>query len=51
VFVIADSVPVIYRNHGLRVRSGISFYVNTSLSIDSQVIVGSHISRILVCPQ
>jgi hypothetical protein len=30
VFAIADSVPVIYRNHGIRVRSGIGFSVNKS---------------------
>jgi hypothetical protein len=28
VFAIADSVPVIYRNHGIRVRGGIGFSVN-----------------------
>jgi hypothetical protein len=29
VFAIADSVPVIFQNHGIRVRGGIVFSVNT----------------------
>jgi hypothetical protein len=33
VFVIADSVPVIFKNHGIRVRGGIGFYVNIALSL------------------
>ncbi len=30
MFAIADSVPVIYRNHGLKVRGGTGFYVNST---------------------
>jgi hypothetical protein len=29
VFAIADSVPVIFKNHGIRVRGGIGFSVNS----------------------
>jgi hypothetical protein len=28
VFAIADSVPVIFKNHGIRVRGGIGFSIN-----------------------
>jgi hypothetical protein len=34
VFAIADSVPVIFQNHGIRVRGGIGFSVN---NLDAQL--------------
>ncbi len=36
MFAIAASVPVIYRNHGIRVCSGIGFSVNISVETIQQ---------------